>query len=84
MYGTLLESIQALCKRAEEVHLTSDETDALLNNGIARMAKFFFFFFAGPPGTSPADTQAIAMFNGTVTLNFGSFAGSGSFSRRRL
>ena len=70
--GTLLESREALRARALEVHLTEQEADALIANGVTSLARLAFA--ASPPGTTPNDDQIRTLFGAAVVPNVGTLA----------
>ena len=70
--GTLLESKQALRARGLEVHLTEEEIDAVIGQGVTTLARLAFA--ASPPGTTPTDEQVKGLFGETVVPNVGSLA----------
>ena len=70
--GTLLESREALKARALEVHLTEQEVEALLGNGVTSLARLAFA--VALPGTTPTDEQIRALFEGAVAPNVGALA----------
>ena len=70
--GTLLESKQALRARGLEVHLTEEEIDAVIGQGVTTLARLAFA--ASPPGTTPTDEQVKGLFGDTVVPSVGSLA----------
>ena len=66
--STSLESTNALKSRASEVALTTEEANALTNNGAASPARLAFAACA--PGQTPTDDQLTALLR-PVPLNPG-------------
>ena len=69
--STSLESTNALKSRASEVALTTEEANALINNGVSSLARLAFAACA--PGQTPTDDQLTALL-GPVPLNPGNAA----------
>ena len=69
--STSLESTDALKSRASEVALTTEEANALANNGVSSLARLAFAACA--PGQTPTDDQLTALLR-PVPLNPGNAA----------
>ena len=69
--STSLESTNALKSRASEVALTTEEVNALTNNGVSSLARLAFAACA--PGQTPTDDQLTALLR-PVPLNPGNAA----------
>ena len=69
--STSLESTNALKSRASEVALTTEEANALTNNGVSSLARLAFAACA--PGQTPTDDQLTALLR-PVPLNPGNAA----------
>ena len=69
--STSLESTNALKSRASEVALTTEEANALTNNGVSSLARLAFAACA--PGQTPTDDQLTALLR-PVPLNRGNAA----------
>ncbi|CAK9041188.1 Uncharacterized protein SCF082_LOCUS23837 [Durusdinium trenchii] len=70
--STLLDSTEALKKRALEVHLTEAEVTALVANGVVSLAQLAFA--AAGPGQTASDEQIRNLFLPHVTTNMETLA----------
>jgi hypothetical protein len=67
--SSLVHSTAALKDRASKAGLSTEEIDAIVDNGVSSMAQMAFAI--SPPGTAPSDQDVKDFYNGKVAVNLG-------------